>query len=84
MSEVKWQKIKQKLLSSFRLASADSGSAPTMDYAERPFGTGCVSHWSPRTPETIHSYAVLGEYTHTHAHTLISCETTACGNPYVY
>ncbi len=57
---------------SFRLLTTDSGSAPTMDYAERPFGPGCVSHWSPRTPETIHSHAVPREYTHnihTHTHT---------------
>lgn len=70
--------VKQKLLNfflfgfaSFRLPTPDSGSAPTMDYAERPFGPGCVSHWSPRTPETIHSDAVPREYTQiTHKHTL--------------
>lgn len=53
---------------SHRLAAADGGSAPAMDYAERPFGPGCVSHRSPGTPETIHSDAVPCEYTtHTQA-----------------
>lgn len=49
---------------SFRLTASDSCSAPTMDYAERPFGTRCVPHWSPGAPETIYSYAVSCEYGH--------------------
>lgn len=48
-------------LASFRLAAADGGSAPAMDHAERPFGPGRVSHWTPGTPEKINSHAVPRE-----------------------
>ena len=65
-----WWQVKQRSLTlcwvlsvSFRLSTSDSGSAPTLDHAERPIGTGRVSHWSPRTPETIHSHAIPREYT---------------------
>lgn len=49
---------------SFRLPTPDGGSAPKMDYAERSFGPGCVSHWSTRATEAIYSYAVPCEYAH--------------------
>lgn len=47
---------------SFRISTTSSCSTPTLDNAERPFGSGCVSHWSPRTPQAINCYAISCEY----------------------